>query len=282
MQNPDDYIVTSQTVIAAEPFNEEKIVDLKEDLPIDDPEQTNEEEPEQTAEEIELAKIEAKKAKSKRRFDELSSRVLQAEREREDLRKEIEEIRSGKKPNAQLENGEPDPQSYPAGEYDPKYIKDLAKFEFKQELAQEKEYAIMQQKQLTEKQLIDKARKEIPDFDDALDDFNSDPFTSIPQVKDIFDTSEDKVALMYYLGKNPSELERFYDMTPSQALAHIGRLDERLSKKTTPEPRKVTDAPKPITPLGSAKSTTAVKNEADMTMDEYAAWYKEHKKARSR
>jgi hypothetical protein len=278
-QNEEDYIVTSQT-ITDEPFKEEPVIDLKEDLLPDEPQV--EEDQEQTPEEIERAKIEAKKAKSKRRFDELSSRALQAEREREELRRELEEIRSGKKPNAALENGEPDPESYTAGEYDPKYIKDLAKFEFKQELEIEKQHAIIQQKQLTEKQLIDKARKDIPDFDGALDEFNADPFTSIPQVQDIFDTSEDKIALMYYLGKNPDQLEKFYDMTPSQALAHIGRLDERLSKKTSTEPKKVTDAPKPITPLGSAKATTAVKKEADMTIDEYAAWYKEHRKTRSR
>lgn len=110
---------------------------------------------------------------------------------------------------------------------------------------------------------VDAARDRMPDFDQVF------PNTPISEVAAELIADSDKAAeIAYWLGKNPKDAARIYDLPPHLQGAEIARIEGRLSTVST---RKTSNAPTPP-PVLNGQSAPGSKDPASMTMAEYAKW----------
>lgn len=117
---------------------------------------------------------------------------------------------------------------------------------------------------------VDAARDRMPDFDQVF------PNTPISEVAAELIADSDKAAeIAYWLGKNPKDAARIYDLPPHLQGAEIARIEGRLSTVST---RKTSSAPTPP-PVLSGQSAPGAKDPASMSMNEYAKWRTAQKKA---
>jgi hypothetical protein len=116
------------------------------------------------------------------------------------------------------------------------------------------------------------------DHAQATQELLQHPIVNVPQFRDILADADNPAELAYYLGKNPEELDVISNLTPTQAIRYMGKLEAKISNTTAEPAKAVTAAPKPIAPLGSAKSTGANKSPENMTQTEYVKWRESQKK----
>lgn len=144
------------------------------------------------------------------------------------------------------------------------YVKALAKWEVKQELqaekAQQREQTVKAEQKTQLKSHIDRVvafEKATPDFKELMEDI-ADVRLS-PAVNNAIIDSEHGPKLMYEFAKNPAELDRINALSPEAAARAIGRLEAKFDSSAEKKveaaaviaEKKVTTAPKPITPLNS-------------------------------
>lgn len=79
----------------------------------------------------------------------------------------------------------------------------------------------------------------------------------------------------YFLTQNPGEAARISDLHPYHQGIELARIEGRIS--AAPKVRKTSSAPPPPPKMTGAPSTAA-KDPSSMSMDEYAAWYRERQK----
>jgi len=106
------------------------------------------------------------------------------------------------------------------------------------------------QERVAQKSVEEKWDKSVQEFAVDNPDFY-DVALSAPRSQAMIEAvmvSENGPAVGYYLGKNPDESARIAAMTPYGAVMEIGKLSQKLND---PVPKKVTNAPKPHTPVGS-------------------------------
>ena len=99
------------------------------------------------------------------------------------------------------------------------------------------------------------------------------------------------VRLGYYLAKpeNRAEYDRIVKLSPTRALAELGKLEDRLDKKPDAKADKagegnvtpISRAPSPITPL-EGKSAPSQKDPAKMTIQELREYERARKLERAR
>jgi len=222
-----------------------------------------------------------------KRIDEVTRQKHEAQRKYDQaqadaaaLRREIEQLKNNQpKPDAKtLSNGAPDPDKYDAGRYDPDYLEAMIDYKANQLVSQRLGEADKQTSAAKRSQEINtleaKAKEQYQDYGEALTDLTRHPLATVPAFIELVRDSENPAELSYFLGKNPEELDKIGNMNTTQAMRYIGRLEARLLDKPSLEPDKkpVTNAPKPIAPVGSAKGSAVTKDPAKMTMDEYAAY----------
>lgn len=129
------------------------------------------------------------------------------------------------------------------------------------EAAQEEHSQTQREKQLRTglAGLVQKGNEAHPDFGQVA---------FIPQgLEDVFLDADNGPELAYYLGKNPQEVQRLLNLSPSKAAFEIARLDAKMAKQPKP-----TSAPPPIRPVGG--NEPAAFDPATCTADEYRAWRK--------
>jgi len=119
---------------------------------------------------------------------------------------------------------------------------------------------------------VEKATAEMPDFEEVISS-SEVPMTE-PMQQAIME-SDVGPKLAYYLANNPDEARDIARMSPIGAIRTLGRIEERLSK---PAEKKPTNAPAPLTPLGSTAKVS--KDPSDMSQKEFEAWRKSIIKAR--
>jgi hypothetical protein len=117
-------------------------------------------------------------------------------------------------------------------------------------------------------QKVDKARQELPDFDDMIQ--SSDVAVSDP-VRDAIMESDVGPKILYYLAENPEFAQELGKKSVISALREIGKLEARFEKApdrapaaSEPESKSTvakSKAPAPITPIRGAVST--VENNVD-------------------
>jgi hypothetical protein len=113
------------------------------------------------------------------------------------------------------------------------------------------------------------------DFDDVTQDYFDHPLASVKEFDSLIMDSDNPIEMAYYFGKNPDEMDKIGGMTPAQAARYMGRLESQIEKKPQslePTKKMVSNAPKPVSPVGSAKPEPAVKDPNTMTQAEYIAW----------
>lgn len=199
------------------------------------------------------------------RINKLVKQRHERDRENEQLRKRLAELEAVKQEQALKP---PKQEDFP--DYD-EFLVEKARFRIQQEMQQERQKQAEAEKQrLAQEQMakvaqtfterVNEARKVYQDFDDiALGDF--------PMSQAMYDTiamHEKGPDLAYYLGSNPDEADRIASLPPLQASAELGALAVKLDR---PKPKKATNAPDPVTPVGS--NNGAEKPLAELDYEEY-------------
>jgi len=208
-----------------------------------------------------------------KRIDRAVRRQYEAEAEAKYLREQNARLQEQKQqPETPAKEAAPTPDQYAGGEYDPEFIKALAKHEAKQELQQQFQQIRQQAEQERAQaariksaeswnEKLSKATAELPDFADVVGS------SSVPMPEHVEQFvrhgAENGPKLAYYLASHPDEAEQIATQHPLAAIRSLMRIEDKL---TTPV-KKATDTPAPITPVGSkAKSE---KDPSDMTFSEF-------------
>jgi hypothetical protein len=218
---------------------------------------------------------------AQKRIDELTRQKHDERRRADKLANELDDLRAAqnKQPAQAAPTGAPDPDKYPAGRYDPDYLEARQDWQIEQRFQRESAARQSQAKESTITQLESTIKETKTDYDSVKADFFTHDLASVPAFMDLVKDSDNPAELVYFLGKNPEEIDKIGTMTPAQATRYIGRLEARIESNTpTPATKKVSAAPKPITPVGSAKGSNANKQPENMTMEEFVAWSKNNTK----
>ncbi len=108
-----------------------------------------------------------------------------------------------------------------------------------------------------------------PDFDDVVGKPVEQGGPAIsPEMVKLIKESEFSAELAYYLGKNPQESKRIYNLTSVQQAREFGKLEGKL---TTKPPVKPTGAPPPIAPVGGGPGAGIDKPLEEVSTDEFVA-----------
>lgn len=117
---------------------------------------------------------------------------------------------------------------------------------------------------------IGEAKTIFADFDAVMDKADT---PTLPHVAQAIMDADRGPELLYHLASNPEIVEKLNDMSPYRAAMELGRIEATLAAPAeAPKPRETTQskAPAPITPVQAASSAT--KDPAKMSQDEYMAW----------
>jgi hypothetical protein len=216
------------------------------------------------------------------RMEEATAREAQAKREAAEAKAETQRLREQltqrsqpvpPQPQQQVQprapQPPPDPEpdaadaaTYPAGEFDPRYLRDIGRWEARQEYQKQRAadserqrfdhhiktvetglttYAQRMKASFTEPDGLDKHLKELPP---ALVNLRPTqvqnimtpgaPLTAGNVIADAVVESDQPVALTTYLKDHPQELQRLLALHPMATLREMGRLDERIAAAAAP------------------------------------------------
>jgi len=217
---------------------------------------------------------------AEKRIKQLSAKLREAEREAAYLRG----VAEGKKP----EEKAPEPEVQPTltakpnrddfEDYD-EYVEALTDYKLEQRQAEatrkaqaETEAARAAEKEANWSKQVSEVAKSRPDFHEVVTSNRALPINKV--MADAIKESEHGAEVAYWLGKNPEQASRIAGLTPFAAVREIGRIEERLtsSKSAPTEPKRITGASEPITPL--AGKSGGAKDPDKMTDAEWYANYK--------
>lgn len=235
------------------------------------------------------------KDKTEKRFQELLE-------ERKALKAEVEALKSSK---AQSEAPKPQPAQTQSAQQEPtpedknadgtlkfktyeEYTKALARWEVRQELAQQQREQQLEAQQRDLKSKVDAAKSRYPDFDQvvipATNAFVSDQSIS-PVVKQMVGESEVMTDLLYTIASNAEEMSKFTEMArtnPGKALRYIAITESLIQNElegkpqttapTTAPVKPQTSAPKPPSEVGGRSSTPADAMEEALRSNNYRAF----------
>jgi hypothetical protein len=230
-----------------------------------------------------------------KRIAELTAKQRQAERERDELRAEIDRLKAAAPNDNQPQNTElkePNPADYEFGEADPKYLRAVAKFEIKQELAQ----ADAQRQQNEQRQRvshmaneldsqwqkkIEEGGKKYQDFDEVvLESAAAGEWPCPPLVAMAISASDHGHDIAYHLASNPDEATKLANLAqsdPFEAIRQLGRLEGKFEGANDNAPaRKVTRAPEPASQrVRGSSGQFKARPDTDSLADFKAAYGKE-------
>lgn len=230
----------------------------------------------------------------KRRIDELTREKHDARRQADRLEKALSQQQAileqltAKQQQAPVPQQiqPPDPQQYPGGVYDQRYINDMlaytresAVMEARQVISQEWQQREQAQRHHAEQQRIAQAetaaRRQFADYDAVIENITSDPqLAQNETIRQAVLGLENGPMIAYHLGKNP---ELAYEIASLPPIAAGMKLAAIING--TPTSSK---APAPIKPLhGTSGSVGAKKSYSEMSTAEFiAARNAEERKAR--
>lgn len=245
------------------------------------------------------AEAEAKPQEEKKPNPKLERRFSEITKQREDARKEAAQEREARqaleqrlaaleqqnKPQqAQTVDQEPQPSQFSdAFEYAKalaEYTADKRIAEMKQQEAQAKEAEARQKVIESWAQKVEKAKADMPDFDDIV--ASSDVVVN-DDIRDAILESDVGPQVLYHLAENEDYARKVAGMSPKAALREIGKLEARFEKAAEPEATKPqtvkSKAPTPINPIrgNSGKADVPISANGEFH-GSYQAW-KEARKA---
>lgn len=238
---------------------------------------------------VEAEKTDIEKSKEgtpkgvQKRIDELTAKAKLAEDEREKTRIEAEFWKNqANKPQEEVERpvvtaplGAPKPVLENFPDYDA-YVEALTDWKIEQKEQVSRQTYAQQQQQEIQGQLIrsfdakaSQAISTLPDFEEvARDPAMRRIFTAMPHITDAIMESDRGPEIAYYLGKNRQKAIELAQMHPMKAAVELGKIEARL---LTPETRKVSQAPEPISAIGGGTNITE-KAPENMTPEEFTKW----------
>jgi hypothetical protein len=240
------------------------------------------EDSESTTEDVESQKP-RKKDGAQKRINELTAEKWAERREKEQLMRELEEIRQQvykpqQAPQAPtLEQFGYDTEAYQQAvfQYAQAKTQEQAQAYFENQRQQEAQYREKQRfESLMQEHTAREARfvKAVPDYNEAVEylvsniQFNKD-------LVEVIGESDKSPEILYYLATNFDEAATIADMPPHRAAAHIARLEAKLAAK---QPKPVTKAPPPAPTLsGTAEVKKSIDN---MTTEERIKYWNEQER----
>lgn len=221
---------------------------------------------------------EKKRAGVQKRIDQLTRQRYEEQRRREELEQQLKEL--------QAKQDQPKPVVAPNPEdfedYN-EYLERQADFlahraQEKISEAQKQQAQADQQRQLREEQanrtqrFKERVEAEIDQYEGFLDKVNDPVFNQITEsmhqdLITLIQESEKGTALTYHLANNLAEADRIARLNPVLAARELALLEASIK---LPQPKKVSDAPDPIAPIGGNEE--AVKDPSQMSTDEWMAW----------
>lgn len=265
-------------------------------------------EADETDEEVEPEKPGKKKSRFQERIDDLTAKIREGDRQKDELANQLREAiarldkaagpdetqNTPQKTNGlveptaddTLEDGSP---KYPLGEFDPKLLRDLTRYDRAIERAHEQEVATqtnaerVQAEKLQVLQTewngkVESAKEVYPDYVEkgqtlleTLGDVDQDYAVYLTQNLMGMDYGPD---VFYYLAEHPEEARAIVNSSPEKALNRLGRIEarfeiaaaERSGKETK---QRVTNAPAPA-PRNKGSNAQAPRiNLADASLDDF-------------
>lgn len=273
------------------------------EAPVEEPEDEDEIEPEDTSAEDETPEDEGavkpepkKKNRFQERIDELTGKAREAQRERDNLFKELSEIKQkleGKKEDpkpAQIESTDgPNPEDqnedgtdkYPLGEFDPQYIRALTRYTLKAERdAQRKDdEAEVRERQAQEERSnlatewqskLGPAKERYPDFEEEGNKLMN-TFSEIDQgygeyLAGTIMGMDHGPDVLYYLSQNLDEADKIVKSGILKATLALGKIQAKFEEDAeTKKISRVSKAPTPPDRInkGSAVSKSVVSDDTD-------------------
>lgn len=223
------------------------------------------------------------------RLAELEARLAQVKSPKEESpAQQTEEGPQAPDPDAVDEQGE---LIYPMGEFDPRYVADLTRFQFRQELeasrAEEARQAAERQAQENQERLLEtwevkmiEAEVGLPDLREKISVLDSEFRSLEPKygayLAETIMNMDNGPEILYYLAENVDEAQKIVASGPVGAAVALGRIDGLMAKaeredKEKRNKKRVSAAPEPpVTSRGTASARIA---SADT--DDLAAFEKE-------
>lgn len=224
------------------------------------------------------------------RINELTARAREAERALEALKQEQAKKQDEKppssqdKPEASVSAG-PDPDAknpdgsdkYPLGEFDPSYIRDMARHTIDQEWKARKEQEEAEQAQASEKQAREDLHNQWLEKLTPVTEQHADFLEKTIELETTFEGLDTGYSdylvqtiksldhgpeVLYYFANNLEEAQKFVQMGPLQATLALGEMNAMFKGNTRKE-TKVSSAPPPPQVTKGAKTRTTVSGDTD-------------------
>lgn len=261
------------------------------------------EEPTEPTEEVEQsepeeAEAEAKPQDERKQNPKLERRFSEITKQREEARQEAQrerEARTALEARLAALEKQSQPQQAVVADQEPQpsqftdafeYAKALAEYtadkriaEMKQEEAKAKEAAERQKviDQWTQK--VEKAKADLPDFDDIV--ASSDVVVN-DDIRDAILESDVGPQILYHLAENDEIAKRIAGLSPKQALREIGKLEARFEKTEPAQSVAKSKAPAPISPIKSSGKADLPISANGEFHGSYQAWKEARKAGRIR
>ena len=247
-------------------------------------------EPEEAEAEAEPQEEKKQNPKLKLRFSEITKQREEARQEaarerqaREALEARLAALEKQSQPQQVSVDQEPQPSQFnDAFEYAKalaEYTADKRIAEMKQEEAKAKE-AQERQKVIDQwTQKVQKAKADLPDFDDIV---ASSEVVVNDDIRDAILESDVGPQILYHLAENDEIAKKIAGLSPKQALREIGKLEARFEKTEESKPVAKSKAPAPISPIRSSGKADVPISANGEFHGSYQAWKEARKAGRIR
>jgi len=155
----------------------------------------------------------------------------------------------------QPEYGPPNPDNYPAGQFDPKFIEDSTNFRINQALEQREIVEAQRRTQSALLQAEAQFAQAVPDYIEAKQALMENPaIAHNPIIGQAVVSSNRPMELAYILGKNPNVANNIANMPPAAALMALGRVEAIIEASLhqgaqQQAPQQAKQPPAPIKPI---------------------------------
>jgi hypothetical protein len=130
---------------------------------------------------------------------------------------------------------EPNPDDYPLGQFDPNFVRALARYEVAESYRENARRHSQEERRAVILADENAFRVDNPDYGEAVAAMlETKEVSNCPAIYRAIEVSESPAALAYFLAKNPAAAVQISRAEPLTAAMMLGRIEERLSgQKTT-------------------------------------------------
>ena len=178
-------------------------------------------------------------------------KIVQKERAKAERAIRREMAQAPQEPQGYLTGEPPDPKSFKTAL---EYAEAKADFLAEEKLARREYQQRVTTVDATYADREEAARDKYTDFDDVIQRHPKDGGPAISEfMAEAIKESEMGPEIAYYLGKNPKESHRIWDLSPLAQAREIGKIEASLT--ANPPAKKASSAPDPITPVRRGTTT---------------------------